>query len=54
MTFQLADAARSRPGRKESWTLTCLGSNGQVKATRQVTVDRGKRVQVGNACSPDK
>jgi zinc carboxypeptidase len=41
-------------GTKESWTLTCLDSNGRVKASRQVTVDRGQRAQVGNACSGPK
>jgi hypothetical protein len=41
-------------GTKESWTLTCLDSNGRVKATSQVTVDRGARANVGNACSPGK
>jgi hypothetical protein len=41
-------------GVKESWTFTCTGSDGQVKATRLVTVDRGQRVQVGNACTRSK
>jgi zinc carboxypeptidase len=41
-------------GVKESWTLTCTGSDGKVKATRQVTVDRGQRVQVGNVCTRSK
>jgi hypothetical protein len=41
-------------GTKESWTLTCLDSDGHLKATSQVTVDRGKRANVGNACSPGK
>jgi hypothetical protein len=41
-------------GTKESWTLTCLDANGRVKATRQVTVDRGQRAQVGNACTRSK
>jgi hypothetical protein len=41
-------------GTKESWTLTCLDTNGRVKATRQVTVDRGQRAQVGNACTRSK
>jgi hypothetical protein len=41
-------------GTKESWTLTCLDANGRVKATRQVTVDRGQRAQVGNACNRSK
>ena len=41
-------------GTKESWTLTCLDANGRVRATSQVTVDRGQRAKVGNACSPAK
>ena len=41
-------------GIKESWTLSCLDANGGVKASRQVTVDRGQRVQVGNACNRSK
>src|SRR5215207_9409083 len=41
-------------GTKESWTLTCLDANGHVKATSQVTVDRGQRTAVGNACSSAK
>jgi hypothetical protein len=41
-------------GTKESWTLTCLDANGRVKATKQVTVDRGERARVGNACSGSK
>jgi Zinc carboxypeptidase len=41
-------------GTKESWTLSCLDENGRVKATSQVTVGRGQRANVGNACSPDK
>ena len=41
-------------GTKESWTLTCLDASGRVKATRQVTVDRGQRAHVGNACARSK
>jgi hypothetical protein len=41
-------------GTKESWTLTCLDANGRVRATSQVTVDRGRRAQVGNACTRTK
>jgi hypothetical protein len=41
-------------GTKESWTLTCLDANGHVRATSQVTVDRGQRAQVGNACARSK
>jgi hypothetical protein len=45
---------RIETGTKESWTLTCSDSRGRTQATRQVTVDRGQRVQVGNACSRQK
>ena len=53
VTFR-SPTPRLDTGVKESWTLTCTGSDGQVKATRQVTVDRGQRVQVGNACTRNK
>jgi hypothetical protein len=45
---------RIETGTKESWTLTCTDAAGQVQATRRVTVDRGGRVQVGNACAQAK
>jgi murein tripeptide amidase MpaA len=45
---------RVETGTKESWTLTCLDANGHVRATSQVTVDRGERASVGNACSSSK
>ena len=45
---------RVETGTKESWTLTCTNTAGQVVATRQVIVDRGARANVGNACTPDK
>jgi hypothetical protein len=45
---------RVETGTKESWTLTCIGADGKVKATRQVIVDRGQRAQVGNACTRSK
>jgi len=41
-------------GTKESWTLTCLDANDRVRATSQVTVDRGQRARVGNACTGSK
>ncbi len=41
-------------GTKESWTLTCLDANGRPKASTKVTVGRGQRANVGNACSPEK
>ena len=42
-------SAISLPAQEETWTLTCE-SAGRVKATRQVSVDRGEQVDVGNAC----
>ncbi len=45
---------RIETGVKESWTLTCTDAAGRLQATRQVIVDRGGRVQVGNACASDK
>jgi hypothetical protein len=41
-------------GVKEAWTLSCTRGDGQLRATRQVVVDRGQRVDVGNACAKDK
>jgi hypothetical protein len=53
VTFQ-SPTPRVETGVRESWTLTCTGSDGRVEATRQVIVDRGQRVQVGNACTRSK
>ncbi len=36
-------------GTKEAWTFTCRPPTGAA-ATRQVTVDRGQRLDLGNAC----
>ena len=47
-------APRVETGNKESWTLTCTDAAGHLQATRQVTVDRGGKAQVGNACTPAK
>ena len=44
---------RVETGTKESWTLTCTDAAGNLEATRQVIVDRGGEVQVGNACATD-
>ena len=41
-------------GVKEAWTLTCSTSGGSVVSARQVVVDRGERVDVGNACKKAK
>jgi hypothetical protein len=47
-------APRIETGMKESWTLTCTDAAGRLQDTRQVIVDRGGRVQVGNACARGK
>jgi hypothetical protein len=41
-------------GVKEAWTLTCTKRDGSLGATRQVVVDRGQRVDVGDACRAEK
>jgi Zinc carboxypeptidase len=38
-------------GVKESWTLTCEKPNGKLVSVRQVIVDRGQSVDLGNACA---
>ena len=41
-------------GVKEAWTLTCSTTGGEAVSARQVVVDRGERVDVGNACKKAK
>ncbi|HET6664182.1 MAG TPA: M14 family zinc carboxypeptidase, partial [Acidimicrobiales bacterium] len=41
-------------GVKEAWTMTCATLAGDVVASRSVVVDRGARVDVGNACKKGK
>jgi hypothetical protein len=41
-------------GVKEAWTLTCATASGRVLSHRSVVVDRGERVDIGNACKKDK
>ena len=53
VTFE-SPTPRVETGTKESWTLTCTDAAGHVQATRQVIVDRGGHVQLGNACERDK
>jgi Zinc carboxypeptidase len=53
VTFS-SPAPRVETGTKESWTLTCTDGAGHVEASRQVIVDRGARLQVGNACEHGK
>ena len=44
----------SYTGVKESWTLSCSTTDGRVVSSKQVVVDRGQSVDVGNACKRDK
>ena len=44
----------SYTGIKEAWVLSCTDKRGDVVATRQVVVDRGQLVDVGNACKRQK
>ena len=39
------------PASSEPWTLTCERTDGTVLGTRQVTVARGQRTDVGSVCS---
>jgi len=41
-------------GLKEAWTLTCSTANGTVVSQRNVVVDRGQTLDVGNACKKVK
>ncbi|HEX5916650.1 MAG TPA: M14 family metallopeptidase [Nocardioides sp.] len=51
VTFRNPD----RPtGTKEAWLLTCSDKRGDLLATREVIVDRGEAVDVGNACKRNK
>lgn len=40
----------SPTGTKEAWLLSCADKRGNVLATREVVVDRGQAIDVGNAC----
>ena len=51
VTFRNPD----RPtGTKEAWLLSCSDKRGNLLATREVIVDRGESVDVGNACKRNK
>jgi len=50
-TVTFANPIPTTYGPKETWTLTCE-SNGRVRGTRQVFVDRGQVVDIGNPCRP--
>jgi hypothetical protein len=41
-------------GPKESWTFSCSTPDGRIRAMRQVVVDRGQTVDLGNACTRRK
>ena len=49
MTFRNPNPP-SPTGTKEAWLLSCADKRGNVLATREVVVDRGETVDVGNAC----
>lgn len=53
VVFRSPDPA-TYTGIKEAWTLTCSTSGGTPVSARQVVVDRGQRVDVGNACKRAK
>ena len=42
---------RVETGVEEAWTLTCKRPDGKSAASREVVVDRGDRVNVGDACA---
>lgn len=44
----------TRTGIKESWQPTCSKPGGQVKSRRDVVVDRGQTVDLGNVCQKIK
>ena len=44
----------SYTGVKESWTLSCSTASGTLVSQRNIVVDRGQRVDVGNACKKAK
>jgi hypothetical protein len=43
-----------RTGIKEAWQLTCSKPNGEVHSVRDVVVDRGQTLGLGNACKKAK
>ena len=43
-----------RTGIKEAWQLTCTKPNGEVQANRNVVVERGATLDLGNACKKAK
>ena len=49
-----ANAATGRTGIEEAWQLTCTKPNGQVQSTRDVVVERGETLDLGNACKKAK
>ena len=49
VTFQSPDPP-PYSGIKEAWKLSCTDKRGKIFGTREVIVDRGETVRVGNAC----
>jgi murein tripeptide amidase MpaA len=54
LTTSAPVAIAGTPPAKESYTLSCIDQRGKVLAQRAVTVDRGERVDVGDACKKPK
>ena len=44
----------TRTGIKEAWQLTCTKPGGQVQSRRDVVVDRGQTLDLGNVCQKGK
>jgi Zinc carboxypeptidase len=53
-TVKFSSPTPAKYGPTESWQLSCIRPNGQTEATRDVTVLRGQRVDVGKACKAKK
>ena len=49
MTFQSPRPLTRGP--HEAWTLTCEDEEGRQRATRNLMIERGERVNVGRVCS---
>jgi hypothetical protein len=52
VTFQSPRPRTVNPD-KEAWTLTCFNPQGTAVAARQVVIDRGERVQLGDVCTKE-
>ncbi|WP_432476642.1 M14 family zinc carboxypeptidase [Nocardioides sp. GXQ0305] len=53
VTFQSPEPPQYS-GIKEAWQLTCTNRRGKILGSREVVIDRGETVNVGNACQERK